>query len=342
MDKEYNNYPVDIVYTWVDGSDKNWIAKKNNTLKAYSSFHKSEEVSGDERFLDNEELKYSLRSIHKFCPWVQNIYLVTDEQTPNWLNQSNTNLKIIDHKELFEREETPCFNSNAIEMKLHHINNLSENFLSFNDDFFIGRPTKKSDFFHDYNIPKLFMSKIKEKRNPDRLLNIKSLRKDNPHQRAVLNSRNLIHKKYGTIITQDLRHSVKSLNKKILFELEQKFSDVFKETLKNQFRDNSDTWIMSLHAFYLISKKITSPFYMAPIRRDLLRYRFFFLRKGRDYVFIPLTLTDNKIQSKFDAVMKYTPLTFCVNDSPGATMSAKRISINNLKKIFPEKSIYEK
>ena len=53
----------------------------------------------------------------------------------------------------------PTFNSNAIEMRLHHINGLSKNFLSFNDDFFIGRSCKKEDFFHDSNTPKIFTSK---------------------------------------------------------------------------------------------------------------------------------------------------------------------------------------
>ena len=160
--KSKDDYPVDIVYTWVDGSDENWISKKNNTLKKYGSFHRTEEVSGKERFADNDELRYSLRSINKFCPWVQNIYLVTDNQIPNWLNNSHNNLFVVDHKELFKNHgKIPCFNSHAIEMRLHHIKDISTNFLSFNDDCFIGRPCKKTDFFHDSSTPKLFTSKKK-------------------------------------------------------------------------------------------------------------------------------------------------------------------------------------
>ncbi len=30
-----NDFPVDIVYTWVDGSDKNWLDKKDQYLKKY-------------------------------------------------------------------------------------------------------------------------------------------------------------------------------------------------------------------------------------------------------------------------------------------------------------------
>lgn len=32
------------------------------------------------RFEDNEELRYSLRSVEKFMPWVRHIYIVTNGQ----------------------------------------------------------------------------------------------------------------------------------------------------------------------------------------------------------------------------------------------------------------------
>jgi len=97
-----DDFPVDIVYTWVDGSDKKWLSKKNKALKEYNNFHKSFEVSGVKRFIDKDELKFSLRSIAKYCPWVRNIYLVTDNQIPDWLNQSKANIIVINHNDLFE------------------------------------------------------------------------------------------------------------------------------------------------------------------------------------------------------------------------------------------------
>ena len=187
-----------------------------------------------------------------------------------------------------------------------------------------------------------YLHQKKKSGDPMDLLSLNSFKVDNPHRRAILNSRILIYKKMGVIVTEDLIHSIKPLNKKVLFEVESEFERTFNHTLNNQFRDNSDTWIMSLHAFYSIAKKINYPFYLGPIRRNLLRYKLPFIRKNRDYVFIPLDLPDNKIISKFDAVINYKPLTFCVNDSPGAKASAKRITTENLKKMFPEKSIYEK
>lgn len=41
----------------------------------------------------------------------------------------------------------PTFNSRSIETLLHRIPNLSENYVFFNDDFFLGRPCGVSDWF---------------------------------------------------------------------------------------------------------------------------------------------------------------------------------------------------
>ena len=92
-------------------------------------------------------------------------------------------------------------------MRLHHINGLSKNFLSFNDDFFIGRSCKKEDFFHDSNTPKIFTSK-KKSDNLIELINPNSSEINNPHRKAVFNSRKLIYDKYGIIINYDLIHSI--------------------------------------------------------------------------------------------------------------------------------------
>ena len=118
------NFPVDIVYTWVNGSDKNWLQKKNDTLKKYSNFHKKDEVSGNARFYDRDELKYSLRSISKFAKWIRNIFIITDNQIPEWLNLNHSKIKVIDHKDIFKNEHLPSFNSNAIESNIHNIKEL--------------------------------------------------------------------------------------------------------------------------------------------------------------------------------------------------------------------------
>lgn len=59
-----------------------------------------EEVNGEKRFFDNEELRYSLRSLEQYAPWINHVYIVTDRQTPKWLNLNYDKVSIVDHSEI--------------------------------------------------------------------------------------------------------------------------------------------------------------------------------------------------------------------------------------------------
>ena len=117
---------------------------------------------GAHRFADNEELRYSLRSLYKFAPWVRNIYILTNGQIPNWLNIQNDRIKVITHAEIFSnKSHLPTFSSPSIESNLHNIPGISEHFLYFNDDVFLGQPIYPEDLisptgykvFLAWNIP---------------------------------------------------------------------------------------------------------------------------------------------------------------------------------------------
>jgi len=59
---------------------------------------------------DNGELRYSLRSVETFAPWVRNIYIVTNGQVPAWLNVNHPRIKIIKHEDIFpNKEDLPTF-----------------------------------------------------------------------------------------------------------------------------------------------------------------------------------------------------------------------------------------
>ena len=99
------------------------------------------------RFYDNNELKYSLRSIEKYAPWFRNIYIVTNGQVPNWLNLTNSRVKLIKHEEIFQNKtHLPTFNSAAIETHIHRIKGLSKYFVYFNDDLLLTKPIWPDDF----------------------------------------------------------------------------------------------------------------------------------------------------------------------------------------------------
>ena len=134
---------IDIVVPWVDSSDTEWQAEKSK----YSSGNSY----GDrpERFRERGLLKFFFRCIDKNMPWVRNVYFVTRQKTPAWLDVSNPKLRIIKHEDFIPFEALPCFNSTLIERYLHLIPGLSEHFIYFNDDCYVLSPVSEEFFFHE-------------------------------------------------------------------------------------------------------------------------------------------------------------------------------------------------
>ena len=140
---------IDIVYLWVDGNDPQWRVKRQRAAQALSVGSRSSmavygNVEG--RFRDNDELRYSLRALEKYFPDHGHVYIVTDNQTPAWL-QPGTALSVIDHRDLIPAACLPTFDSGNIESYIHRIPGLSERYFYFNDDVFFGAPVKVDDWF---------------------------------------------------------------------------------------------------------------------------------------------------------------------------------------------------
>lgn len=111
------------------------------------------------RFEDNEELRYSLRSLEKYAPWVRRIYLVTNGQIPHWLNLDHPRLTIITHQDIFPNtSHLPTYSSPAIESHIHRIPGLSEHFLYLNDDVMFGSEVWPEDFFSPGDGYKVYLS----------------------------------------------------------------------------------------------------------------------------------------------------------------------------------------
>lgn len=132
---------IDFIIIWVDGKDENWRKKKN----AYKASEKGDD--SDIRYRDWGLLKYWFRGVETFAPWVRKIYFVSDNQCPDWLNKNNGKLHIISHEEFIPKKYLPTFNSHTIELNLHRIKGLSEQFVYFNDDVFLTKPTAPEFFF---------------------------------------------------------------------------------------------------------------------------------------------------------------------------------------------------
>lgn len=170
QDKASVPFPVDVVCTWVDGTDKDWLSKKHDAYNeliagmspadvagvAYNAMRDPEPIVPGQR----DELFYSAHSIAKFMPWVRRYYLVTMRpHKPAWWPASGRIGKVqfilVHHDEIAggPASKLPTFNSIAIQTFLPNIPDLAEHFILFDDDFFVGQPLKATHFYTKKGMP---------------------------------------------------------------------------------------------------------------------------------------------------------------------------------------------
>ena len=140
-------FPIDAVFTWVDGADPVWLEQKRLLRqKLFGDSGAPGDADNTARFQDNNELRYALRSLARYAPWVRSVHLVTAGQKPLWLNTKNVNL--VSHRDIFpENVSLPVFSGRPIEFCVHRVPGLAEHFMYFNDDVMLGRPVCPEDFF---------------------------------------------------------------------------------------------------------------------------------------------------------------------------------------------------
>ena len=141
--------PIDFVVTWVDGDDSEWLKEKERWKARESNTPWSEWTTGDKRFRDWGLLKYWFRAVCEYAPWVNRVYFVTAGSVPKWLDVDCPKLTVVRHEEFIPDKYLPTFNSHCIEWNMHRIEGLSEQFVYFNDDFFLNAPVDPVFFFKD-------------------------------------------------------------------------------------------------------------------------------------------------------------------------------------------------
>ncbi|MFC3382311.1 stealth family protein [Couchioplanes azureus] len=240
------SFPIDVVYTWVDGGDPQWRARKAAAVAENTWLDEASRLaSNDSRYTSRDELRYSLRALHSFAPWVNHIYLVTDDQVPDWLDAGHPGLTVVSHREIFgDTGRLPTFNSQAIESRLHRVPGLSEHFLYLNDDVFLGRPVPPDLFFTPGGLTRFFFSNAQvdsAPRRPD----------DPPADSAGKNNRELIRETFGRVLTRKMMHTPHPSRRGVIAEIEQRFAEHVDATAGHQFRHPDDISLLSsLQQYY--------------------------------------------------------------------------------------------
>ena len=228
------SFDVDLVYMWVDGNDPQWQRKRERYSDNSARVHES--AVDSTRFENREELRYSLRSVSAFAPWVHKIYIVTDNQVPYWLETNNSMIQVIDHKDIFpDTSVLPTFNSHSIETCLHRIPGLSEHYIVVNDDVLFRRPVSKGQFFTSAGQARFFLSPVKIGDTADPA----------PHIQAAHNNRELIENRFGKSITQCFLHTPHPHLRSLMEQVESEFPNQVEHTRSSRFRSPHDVSLCS-------------------------------------------------------------------------------------------------
>lgn len=152
---------IDAVITWVDGNDPKHKKKRESYLTSARE-DKHDDIGGESRFVQSDEIKFCIASIIRFAPFINRIFIVTDSQIPDIdefleenFGEDYPEVDFVDHHDIFGPQVNllPVFNSFSIETMLSRIPGLSQKFVYFNDDMFLLNPVEKTDWFTPMGIP---------------------------------------------------------------------------------------------------------------------------------------------------------------------------------------------
>ena len=310
-------FPIDVVYTWVDGTDPDWIHEFAAYLPDQTT-GLAEHATAPARFSASDELRFSLRSVEINMPWVRRIYVVTNGQRPGWLRESDR-LQLISHKEIWgAMPGLPTFNSHAIESRLHHIDGLAEHFVYFNDDIIVMRPAQPQDFFLANGMIRFFPSNAKIGVGDP-------LPTDPAPSAAGKNNRRLIRDVFGVIPTSKMWHVPHPHRRSVLVEMEQRFPAEFERVARSRFRSIEDISVASnlgQHYAFVTGRAV-------PGR---LRYRY-------------IPLDDTGVAAKLRRADRDGMQVICLNESGGTDSGLREASIaaaqDYLAARFPCRCVHE-
>jgi len=236
-------FDIDMVFSWVDGTSSDFQRARAQRMKSYVV---GDGDDSDARFRQIDELKYALRSVNLYAPWIRRIFIVTDSPTPVWLAE-HPRVTIVRSEEFFsDLAALPTHNSHAIESQLHHIEGLSEHFLYSNDDMFFGRAVRPDMFFSPGGVSRFIEATTRiglGEPNASR----------SGFENAARVNRALLRSRFGRVTTRHLEHAATPLRRSVLDELEREFPDDFARTAASAFRSSTDISVTnSLYHYYAL------------------------------------------------------------------------------------------
>lgn len=329
------NNKIDFVLIWVDGSDEEWKKNKSKYLKMDGK------ESRKELYRDWDILQYWFRGVEKYTPWVNKIHFVTCGHLPAWLNCDHPKLNIVKHSDFMPQEYLPTFSSHAIELNLHRIEGLEEQFVYFNDDMFIVDNMQSIDFFkngipRDSGIMSVLTPSVPQDPFVHYLANDLSLINHEFSKRKVLKKDFVkwFSFKYGELLLKNIYyapigrfsgfynfHHPASFLKTTFKEVWEKEENILHSTSLNKFRTINDV-NQYVFSYWQLASGIFCP-------RNTNISKFF-------------TIGDNN-KELFKCMFSRKYKMICINDSSSEIEfdEEKKILKENFNQLLPDKSKFE-
>lgn len=263
-----------------------------------------------ERYRDIYQLmKYSLRSVEKFAPWINHIYIFTCRpQQPDWLDFSHPKISVVHHDEVFDPEDVPTFNYNVIESYLHKIPGISEDFIYLNDDFLLGSEVSPEDFYD----------------SSGKILIQGTLFGENLGWR-IYNKKNDV---FGLGL---IEHSPLLVRKDWWQKMQDARPDLIKEIKSHKFREGTDVMMYKLYRWYTLKYERE---FCRPIKLpELLKI----------HSFHKITNNFKKQKRAFEWLKSKAPKFYCLNDDQkdNPNPDVVKVVLGFLNEQYPEKSSFE-
>jgi hypothetical protein len=307
-------FPIDAVYTWIDKTDESF----REELKR---FQPSAASSDRSLFESNDELRYSLRSLEVYAPWINHVYIITNGQTPSWLANSSK-ATIVHHAEILDRQYLPTFNSHVIESALHKIPGLAEHYVYFNDDMFLLNPTRPTDFFTGNGLAYAFIGSVEL---PDDL----PVLNETATNWGAKNARALVNRQWARAPRRRLAHIASPQIKSVGDLCERLFSGDYHTFRANRFRSINDVLVSG---------------YLNPVA-GYFEGKFLFCRARWWYVKIRDRMAPKIYAAILSEKNKEEGRIFaCFNDHPqeGGDLASAGLQLRELlDRYFPEPSSFE-
>ena len=276
-----------------------------------------------DRFKNRDELRYALRSLADFAPWIRKVYVLSNCAPPAWFNADSEVIEWVWHETVLDEGSLPTFSSHAIEARIHRIPGLGEHFLYLNDDVFFVQSAMPADFFLSNGLPKL---------NFENYGSIHGVNEsdDADYMKAARNGQRLLERKFGLTATQVHKHTPFPMRRSVMYALEETFPDAFAHTASQRFRSDNDispTSFLFPHYSYMSAQAVKSD-YDYKLIKSARNYK-------KDFEDILLMMARNETAS--------LPKIICINDGAGSAQNPDwNAAVNDfLQKAFPHTSKYE-